>query len=40
MADTKLIPLEDHVLVKPYEEEKMTKSGFILPDTNKEKPSK
>jgi len=35
-----LIPLEDRVLIKPAEEEKKTKSGFILPENNKEKPSK
>lgn len=36
---TKLIPLENHVLVKPLEEEKKTKSGIILPDS-KEKPER
>lgn len=35
----KLVPLEDHVLVKPLEEEKTSASGLILPDS-KEKPSK
>lgn len=35
-----LIPLEDRVLVKTAPEEKTTSSGFILPDNNKEKPSK
>jgi len=35
-----LIPLEDRVLVKPVENEKTTSSGFILPDNNKEQPSK
>ncbi len=35
----KLIPIEDHVLVEPIEEENKTKSGIILPDS-KEKPSK
>lgn len=35
-----LLPLEDRVLVKPVEEEKTTSSWFILPDNNKEKPSK
>lgn len=35
-----LIPLEDRVLVKPAAEEKTTKSWFILPDNNKEQPSK
>ena len=36
---TKLIPIEDHVLVKPLEEENKTASGLLLPDS-KEKPSK
>ena len=34
-----LTPLEDHILVKPIEEENKTKSGILLPDS-KEKPSK
>lgn len=29
----KLKPLGDHVLVKPVEEDKMTKAGIVLPDT-------
>lgn len=36
---TKLIPLEDHVIVKPLSEETTTKFGIILPES-KEKPSK
>jgi chaperonin 10 Kd subunit len=36
---TKLIPLEDHVIVRPLSEETTTKSGIILPES-KEKPSK
>jgi len=28
-----LKPLADHVLVKPAEKEKITKSGIVLPDT-------
>lgn len=36
---TKLIPLEDHVIVKPLNQETTTKSGIILPES-KEKPSK
>ena len=39
-AMTKLIPLEDRVLVEALEEETTSPSGIILPDTNKEKPSK
>ncbi len=34
-----LQPLEDHVLIKPFTEENVTKSGIILPDS-KEKPKK
>ena len=37
---TNLIPLEDHILVESVQEDAVTKSGIILPDTNKEKPSK
>lgn len=37
---TNLIPLEDHILVEAVQEDAVTKSGIILPDTNKEKPSK
>lgn len=36
---TKLTPIEDHVLIKPINEETTTKSGIILPDS-KEKPKK
>lgn len=36
---TKLIPLEDHVIVQPLEEETTTKSWIILPES-KEKPNK
>ena len=36
---TKLIPLEDHVIVMPLSEETTTKSGIILLES-KEKPSK
>lgn len=36
---TKLIPLEDHIIVKPLTQETMTKSGILLPES-KEKPSK
>jgi chaperonin GroES len=33
------IPLEDHILIEPINEETVSKSGIILPDS-KEKPSK
>ena len=36
---TRLIPLEDHIIVKPLVQESTTKSGIILPE-NKEQPSK
>lgn len=35
-----LIPLEDHVLIEPIEQEETTKSGIVLAQSNKEKPSK
>jgi chaperonin GroES len=33
-----LEPLDDRVVVKPGEEEEMTVSGIVIPDTAKEKP--
>src|SRR2546430_946038 len=36
----KLKPLHDRLIVKPVEEEEMTASGIVLPDTAKEKPQK
>ncbi len=33
-----LEPLDDRVVVKPGEEEEMTASGIVIPDTAKEKP--
>ncbi|MAT58672.1 MAG: co-chaperone GroES [Melioribacteraceae bacterium] len=38
MADFKIQPLADRVIVKPKEAEETTKGGIILPDTAKEKP--
>lgn len=38
MADFKIKPLSDRVIVKPAEAEEKTASGIILPDTAKEKP--
>ena len=35
----KLVPIGDRVVVKPEPEEQKTKSGIVLPDTAKEKPS-
>lgn len=37
----KLQPLNDHIFLEPLEEEKITKSGIVLPETaEKEKPIK
>ena len=37
----KLRPLGDHVIVKPINDDEITKSGIVLPDTvSKEKPEK
>jgi chaperonin GroES len=38
MADFKLQPLEDRIVVKPGEGEETTVSGLVIPDTAKEKP--
>ncbi|MGD8781517.1 MAG: co-chaperone GroES [Ignavibacteria bacterium] len=38
MADFKIKPLADRVIVKPKEAEEKTAGGIILPDTAKEKP--
>ncbi|MCF8304814.1 MAG: co-chaperone GroES [Ignavibacteriales bacterium] len=38
MADFKIKPLGDRIIVKPKEAEETTKSGLYLPDTAKEKP--
>ena len=40
MADVKIKPLADRVLVEPIEAEETTASGIIIPDTAKEKPQK
>ena len=40
MADVKIKPLADRVLVEPMQAEEKTASGIIIPDTAKEKPSK
>ena len=36
----KLRPLQDRVIVKQHDAEEKTKSGIVLPDTAKEKPTK
>lgn len=33
-------PIKNSVLIKPIEEDKVTKGGIIIPDTAKEKPQK
>ena len=38
MADFKINPLGDRVIVQPMAAEETTKGGIILPDTAKEKP--
>ena len=35
---TKVQPLGDRVIIRPDEQEEITKSGLVLPDTAKEKP--
>ncbi|MDR3095145.1 MAG: co-chaperone GroES [Bacteroidales bacterium] len=40
MANVKIKPLSDRVLVQPQEAESKTASGLIIPDTAKEKPQK
>jgi chaperonin GroES len=40
MADVKIKPLADRVLVEPMQAEEKTASGIIIPDTAKEKPQK
>jgi Co-chaperonin GroES (HSP10) len=38
MADFKLKPLEDRIVVKASEGDQTTASGLVIPDTAKEKP--
>jgi chaperonin GroES len=38
MAKTKFNPLSNRVIVKPKDEQKITESGIVLPDSSKEKP--
>jgi len=40
MADVKIKPLADRVLVEPAAAEGKTSGGIIIPDTAKEKPQK
>ncbi len=38
MADTKLRPLADRVVIEPVEQEERTQSGLFIPESAKEKP--
>ena len=40
MADIKLKPLSDRVVIEPVAAEEKTASGIIIPDSAKEKPQK
>jgi len=40
MADVKIKPLADRVLIEPMAAEETTASGIIIPETAKEKPQK
>ena len=40
MVSVNLKPLADRVVIEPIEEEEVTASGIILPETAKEKPQK
>jgi chaperonin GroES len=40
MANVRLRPLEDRVVVEPQEAEERTAGGIVLPDTAKEKPQR
>ncbi len=40
MADLKIRPLEDRVVVEPLEAEEKTSGGILLPDSAKEKPQR
>lgn len=40
MANSKIKPLSDRVLVQPEPAEEKTSSGIIIPDSAKEKPQK
>ena len=40
MADLKIRPLDDRVVVEPLEAEEKTAGGIVLPDTAKQKPQR
>jgi len=35
---TKVVPLSDHIILKPVESEEITSSGLVIPESAKEKP--
>ncbi|MBM4416442.1 MAG: co-chaperone GroES [Chloroflexi bacterium] len=35
---TRVVPVLDHIVLKPVEQEEVTASGIVIPDTAKEKP--
>ncbi len=35
---SKIVPLEDRIVIRPLEGEEVTASGLVIPDTAKEKP--
>lgn len=35
---TKVVPLMDHIVLKPVEQEEISASGLVIPDSAKEKP--
>ena len=35
---TRIVPLEDRVVIRPLDAEEVTASGLVIPDTAKEKP--
>ncbi len=40
MAELKMRPLGDRVVIEPLDEQEMTASGIVLPETAKEKPQR
>ena len=38
MLATKVVPLSDHIILKPVEDEEITPSGLVIPESAKEKP--
>jgi chaperonin GroES len=40
MGEVKLEPLGDRLIIEPIEQEEMTASGIVLPESAKEKPQR